>query len=165
MRGIRKMAYRNKTYICFDADEDMAYYRTLEMWCANENIDFDFYNAHDIAPICVFNEANIKRHLRERMKNSKLMLVLIGEKTKNLYKYVRWEMELALEMDIPIVGVNLNKKNGIDNNLCPTILKGKPVVHVPFSKDAILHAMDNWPKYYSTAKLKNESDMYYNMFS
>lgn len=158
------MAYRNKTYVCFDADEDMSYYRTLEVWSANKNIEFDFLNAHDMTTIRAFNEENIKRHLRERMKNSKLMLVLIGDKTKNLFKYVRWEMELALELDIPIIGVNINKKNGLDDNLCPAILKGKPVVHIPFTKDAILYAMDYWPIYYSTAKLKNQSDMYYEMF-
>ncbi len=155
------MAYRNKVYVCFDADEDMNFYKPLKMWSANENIDFHINNAHDMTNIRIFTEENIKRHLRERMKNSKLMLVLIGEKTKNLYKYVRWEMELALEMDIPIIGVNINKKNGIDNNLCPPILKGKPVVHIPYSKNAILYAMKNWPEYYGTAKRKNQSDLYY----
>lgn len=68
-------------------------------------------------------------------------------------------------MDIPIIAVNINKKNGIDNDRCPAILRGKPVVHVPFEKEAILHAISNWPTYYRTAKSKNESDMYYKMFS
>lgn len=146
------MPYRNKIYICFDADEDMNYYNTLKMWAANKNIDFDFNNAHDLTRIFAFNEENIKRHLRERIKNSKLMIVLIGEKTKNLYKYVRWEMELALNMDIPIIAVNINGKNGIDKELCPAILKDKLVVHVPFKKDAILNAMENWPSYYDNSK-------------
>jgi len=32
------MAYRNKTYIAFDGDSDMSYYRTLQMWKSNDNI-------------------------------------------------------------------------------------------------------------------------------
>ena len=36
------------------------------------------------------------------MKNASAVVVLVGEKTKNLYKYVRWELELALELGLPI---------------------------------------------------------------
>lgn len=42
------MAYRNKTYIAFDGDTDMIYYRTLQMWKSNANINFEFYDAHDL---------------------------------------------------------------------------------------------------------------------
>lgn len=35
------MSYRNKTYIAF-ASEDITYYRLMEAWKKNENIDFDF---------------------------------------------------------------------------------------------------------------------------
>ena len=42
------MAYRNKIYVCFDADIDIRYYRLMQGWKASEHIDFDFYDAHDI---------------------------------------------------------------------------------------------------------------------
>ena len=45
----------------------------------------------------------------KQLKNTKVLVILIGENTKNLYKYVRWEIEYAIENDIPIVAVNLNK--------------------------------------------------------
>ena len=38
------MTYKNKTYIAFDGDTDIEYYRTLQMWKENKNIDFDFYD-------------------------------------------------------------------------------------------------------------------------
>jgi hypothetical protein len=38
------MAYRNKTYVCFDADNDMRYYTMMKAWKQNENISFDFNN-------------------------------------------------------------------------------------------------------------------------
>lgn len=158
------MAYRNKVYICFGGDEDMSYYRTLQMWDANKNMDFHFNNAHNLTNIRVFEEPNIKRNLRERMKNSKIMIVLVGEKTRYLYKYVRWEMELALENDIPIIVANLNGKNGIDGNLCPPILRGKPVVHVPFKQKSIMFALENWQKHYQRAKEKNQCDLYWELY-
>lgn len=42
------MAYRNKIYIAFDGDNDIKYYHMLEAWNNNPNIDFRFYNAHDL---------------------------------------------------------------------------------------------------------------------
>lgn len=158
------MSYRSKVYICFDADEDMQYYLTLKMWKSNSNIDFTFSDAHELITIRSDREETIKRSLRERLKNSRLMLVLVGEKTKNLYKYVRWEIEVALEMEIPIIAVNLNSKNRIDNNLCPSILKNKPIVHIPFTKDAVMYSINNWPTYYKTAVRKEQEDLYYKMF-
>ena len=156
------MSYRNKIYICFGGDEDMHYYRTLQMWNANKSIDFQFGNAHDLTNIRILEEPNIKRNLRERLKNSKTMLVIVGEKTKYLYKYVRWEMELALELDIPIIVANLNGKNKMDDKLCPPILKGKTVVHVPFNLKAVMYALEYWENYYPQAKTKQEHDLYWN---
>ena len=39
--------YRNKTYVAF-ASEDISKYRLMEAWYANEHIDFDFFDAHDL---------------------------------------------------------------------------------------------------------------------
>ena len=98
------MAYRNKTYVAFDGDNDMSYYRMMTAWSANENVSFNFYNAHDLnSARDTSSEQQIKRQLRERMKNSKLFILLVGEKTKNLYKFVRWEIEQALVMELPII--------------------------------------------------------------
>ncbi|MFD4706109.1 TIR domain-containing protein [Gottfriedia sp. NPDC058432] len=156
------MVYRNKTYICFDADTDMYYYRTLQMWNANSRFDFGFYNSHEINTIRPWSsEITIKQNLKERMKNSKLLIVLVGEKTKNLFKYVRWEIELAQEMGIPIAAVNLNKKNGLDYDRCPAILRDKTVVHVPFSEKAIKHVIDNWCGHYPVSKRDNKINLYY----
>jgi hypothetical protein len=41
------MAYRNKTFVSF-ASEDINYYRLMQAWKANEHIDFNFYDAHDL---------------------------------------------------------------------------------------------------------------------
>ncbi|NBS70289.1 molecular chaperone Tir, partial [bacterium] len=42
------MPYRNKTYVCFDGDNDIRYYRLMQAWRDNERFDFNFYNAHDL---------------------------------------------------------------------------------------------------------------------
>src|SRR5699024_4649649 len=103
------MAYRNKVYVAFDGDEDMAYYRMLTAWAGNPNDDFELNNAHDLnKSYDDSQEETIKRHLRERFNNSKLFILLVGEHTKNLRKFVRWEIETAIKMDIPITSVNID---------------------------------------------------------
>jgi hypothetical protein len=139
------MAYRNKTYICFDGDNDMRYYCMMQAWKDNDNMDFNFHNAHDLNTARDSSqEESIKRQLRERFANSKLFIVLIGEKTKHLTKFVKWEMEVALRLDLPIVGVNLNKSRRQDDR-CPPTIEDQLAVYVPFGQKIITHAMDNWP--------------------
>jgi len=140
------MAYRNKTYVCFDADNDIHYYRLMQAWKENDRIAFDFQNAHEINNLRDgSSEETIKKKLRERLQNTKVLVVLIGDHTKNLYKYVRWEIEYAIEKNIPIIGVNLNKKKSRDDELCPPILKDALAIHVPFGQKILDYALNNWP--------------------
>src|SRR5438105_14276064 len=123
------MGYRNKTYVIFDGDEDMWAYGFMLGWKKNEHMDFDFYNAHDVNEIRNgTQEDTVKRKLRERIGNTKQAIVLIGDKTKNLFRYVRWEIETMLDLRIPIVAVNLDGKRAMDPNLCPAILQNTPTV-------------------------------------
>ena len=66
------MAYKNKTYIAFDGDNDMRYYRLMTAWSANEGFDFEFHNAHDLnTSRDSSQEESIKTQLRARFANSK----------------------------------------------------------------------------------------------
>lgn len=145
------MAYRNKIYVCFDADEDMYYYNLLKAWNNNEDFDFLMYNAHELNNLREGSkEETIKRKLKERLNNSKLMLVLVGKNTKYLYKYVRWEIEQAIELDIPIIAVNIVKDSvgkynrKLDTENCPAILKDVTALHVAFREKIIEKAIQNW---------------------
>ena len=154
------MAYRNKTYVCFDADNDIKLYYLMTAWKENDNIAFDFHNAHDINNLRDgSSEEKIKRKLRERLANTKVLVILIGDSTKNLYKYVRWEIEYAIEKNIPIIGVNLNKSRTRDN-LCPLILKNELAIYVPFGQKIIDYALNNWPSSHSSHKSKGDSGVY-----
>lgn len=135
-------------YIVFDGDNDGWAYHYMNGWKANSNIDFTYQNAHDLDTMTsrAQDEQYVKSKLRERMKKSTAVVVLIGEKTKNLYKYVRWELELALELGLPIIAANLNKKNGQDDARCPAIIRDKGcVIHIPYTLEALKFAMANWP--------------------
>ena len=144
------MSYRNKTYIAFDGDNDMACYRIMQAWKYNENIDFNFYDAHDInSARDTSTEDSIKVQLRARMAEAKQMILLVGENTKYLRKFVPWEIELARKKDIPIIVVNLNNKRSFDDANCPAAIKDNTyTVNVAFKMKIIKYALDNFPDNY-----------------
>ncbi len=151
------MAYRSRIYTCFDADTDMNWYQLMKAWKENKAMNFDFDNAHEINNLRDgSSEETIKRKLRERFEYTKIFVVLIGKNTKNLYKYVRWEIEYALEKDIPIIAVNLNDKKSIDHELCPPILKEELAIHIPYEQKIIYYALNNWATSHISHKAKKE---------
>lgn len=144
------MAYRNKTYIAFDGDNDMRYYRLMTAWSSHPGFDFELHNAHDLNTARDSSqEESIKRQLRERFANSKLFVVLIGERTRYLTKFVRWEIETALRLNLPIVGVNLNGSRQQDG-LCPPAMRESLAMYVSFNEKIITFAMKNWKDWHYT---------------
>ena len=140
------MAYRNKTYVIFDGDNDMWAYAYMKGWKSNENMHFNFYDAHDVRPLTDrASEETVKARLRERFTNAKQVIVLIGDNTKNLYRFVRWEIEIALKLNLPIIVVNLNDMRQIDANRCPALLRDALAVHIPFKASILQYALDNFP--------------------
>jgi hypothetical protein len=138
----------------------------MKGWKTNNRVDFNFEDAHDLDSMTsrAQDEYYVKSKLRERMNNSDAFVLIVGAKTKNLYKFVRWEIDLAQEFGLPIIVTNLNNLNGLDDNLCPAILRSACAVHVPFKKDAIKHALDQWPSEFRRldARAKSSGWRYYN---
>ena len=145
------MSYKNKTYVIFDGDEDMWAYAYMKGWKKNENIGFNFHDAHDLNALTDrASEDTVKKKLRERFSSAKQAIVLVGAHTKNLYRFVRWEMETAQNLDIPIIAVNLNKKRKYDSEWCPPILRDEYVVYVSFNAKIIKYALDHFPSEYAS---------------
>lgn len=156
------MAYRNKTYVCFDGDNDIHYYWLMCAWKQNDNTNFDFDNAHELNTARdTSQEESVKAQLRERLKNSREMIVLIGQNTRYLHKFVRWEMEQALRLEMPIIGVNLDSRRSQDPDLCPAVIKDQLVVYTSFNAAIIQHALENWPNSHAQLKAQGKTGPYY----
>ena len=156
------MAYRNKTYVAFDADSDIHYYRLMKAWKQNDRSDFNFFDAHDLKKARDWStEETIKRSLYDRLRNSKMFVLLVGEKTRYLYKFVRWEIERAIQMDLPIIVVNLNRMRQMDSNRCPPIIREHLTVHISFNAAILQHALENWSTSYFQLKREGKNGPYY----
>lgn len=153
------MAYRNKTYVAFDGDKDMHYYNLMKAWKSNDNMEFNFHNAHELNTARDSSqEESIKAQLRIRMQNTKLFILLVGESTKYLTKFVKWEVESAIRREIPIAVVYLKNYSKFNEGACPKWLDGVLSVHIPFKQGIIKHVIDNWPE---SSKRKNDNGHYW----
>ena len=154
--------YTNKTYVAFDADNDIRYYRLMQAWKKNDNSSFNFYDAHDLNNLMPWSsEETIKAKLAERLQNAKIFILLVGDNTKYLYRFVRWEIEQAIKRKIPIIVVNLNNKRSIDSNLCPSILKEELAVHISFKQNIVEYAINNWAESDANYRNNNQSGAFY----
>ena len=155
------MSYKNKAYVSMDADNDLKYYNLMKAWKQNDNSSFNFYDAHDINNIYDKSEESIKAGLQERFRNTKVFVLLVGEHTKYLYKYVRWEIEQAIKRGIPCIVVNLNGKRSMDQERCPALMRDHLAVHISFNAKILQYALENWPYSEEQHKKNNESGAYY----
>lgn len=153
------MAYRNKTYVAF-ASEDISYYRLMEAWKANSNIDFDFFDAHDLfISRDTSKPETIKKNLRERLKNAK-QVVLLGSKDGKKkgddgVSFLAHEIAVIIEFNLPIVVANLDGDRTVDRNFIPDILidANYYTVSTSFQPKIIMHALDDYvADYYTSAK-------------
>jgi hypothetical protein len=157
------MSYRNKTYVIFDGDNDMWAYAYMKGWKESEHIEFDLHDAHDLQQLTdQASEETVRARLRQRFSNSKRAIVLIGESTRHLYKFVRWEIETAQKLDLPIIAVNLNGDRQYEAERCPPILRDQYVVHVAFKAKIIQHALDQFPGEYAKRDANAGGNRHYN---
>lgn len=161
------MSYRNKTYVAF-ASEDIRYYRLMEAWRENENIDFAFLDAHDIA---VARDTSlpetIRARLRERLSNAKQVVFLGSAKGKSKAgdgrSFLYTEVQAIHKLGLPVVIANLDGDRKIDKNFIPQRFLDADYYTVSgsFQPAIIKFALDNYvpvfnrggnsgPHYYTT---------------
>lgn len=159
------MSYRNKTYVAF-ASEDIKYYRLMEAWRDNDNIDFSFFDAHDLyVARDTSKPESIKARLSERMKNAK-QFVLLGSATAkrkggNGTSFLAHEVKTMIKLDLPVVVANLDGDRKIDRNFIPKPLLDAEyyTISVSFQPRIIQYALDDYAPGY--AKSSNTGCYYY----
>ena len=165
------MAYRNGTYVAFHAEgtsdpteTDMKYYRLLTAWHKNDGIDFDMINSHEKTSAVrdTSKRQTLIARLKERLNNSKNMVLIIGETTRLDNDWVPFEIQYAVDScEIPIIatypGCDIILEPNKLQPLWPLALKNRiekksaRVIHVPFKKEPLKAAIskfshDNLPK-------------------
>jgi len=144
------MSYRNKTYVAF-ASEDITSYRLMQAWKKNQNIEFDFFDAHDLfISRDTSKPETIKKNLRERMKNAKQVVLLISpyakKKGDDNKSYLSHEIDLIIEFNLPVVIVNLDQKRDVNTSLTLKKLNANNhyTISTSFNAAIIKYALDDY---------------------
>lgn len=151
------MSYRNKTYVAF-ASENIHLYRLMEAWRDNDNIDFNFYDAHSLfISRDTSKPETIKRNLRERMSNAK-QVILIGtpeakRKGGDGVSFLAHEVQVMMEFNLPVVIANHDGDKTVDKNLIPSpLLDAKYyTMSVALSPAIIKYALDDYAVDFKTS--------------
>jgi hypothetical protein len=156
------MAYRNGTYVAFHAagtnlpgKSDMDYYNLMKAWTAKTDDEFTMINSHDKASSV--RDASLRTTLRksllERLRNSKNMVLIIGETTRLDTDWVPFEIEQAIDTyKIPIIAAYTVSEKPIRTPAAlsaywPKALEVRinngsaNVIHIPFKKEALKDAI------------------------
>lgn len=167
------MSYRNGNYCAFfvsepvsestlkaNATKDFVYYNTLRMWKGADDT-FPFIDSHDKN----YNvrddsdwEKTLKPRLRDRLSNSKNIVLFISERTKSS-KALREEIDYGInDQGLPVIVIypdyeskesllkNDSLKQEIKNlwDKLPIFrdsMKSVPTLHVPMKKELIIKAL------------------------
>lgn len=158
------MAYRNGTYVAFHAngtnkpgESDIDYYNLIKAWSAHPGDDFTMINSHDKAS--AVRDLSLKETLRasllERLRNSRNMILIIGDTTRFDDDWVPFEIIKAIDSyKLPIIATYPGYKNILVPNqlrqLWPAALakriddQSARVIHVPFKKVPLADAMERF---------------------
>ncbi len=165
------MAYRNGTYAAFHANgetdptkSDMKYYRLLIAWHENDSVDFRMTNSHEKTSAVrdTSKPETLAAKIRERLNQSRNMVLVIGETTKTDDDWVPFEIAYAIDKcKIPVIaaypgGPNIQSPSALSARW-PTALRSRiddktaHVIHVPFRREPIKAAIktfdqNNYPK-------------------
>jgi len=147
-----------RTFVGFSST-DIHYYRLMTAWKENEHIDFNFTNCQLQNDINSDDEYYVKRKCQERINMVGKYIMLIGKDTRNKYKYVRWEAEVAIEKACTIIGVNLDKSKKMITATCPPIIRDLGAIFIPFSPHIIKYALENY-KMHDSGNYHYPDDVY-----
>jgi hypothetical protein len=159
------MAYRNKTFVSF-ASEHIGSYRLMCAWRANRHIDFNFHDAHDLnVAIDTSQPETIRRRLRERLANTKQVVLLVGDETRRVAatprRFLYYEVETIRRLGLPVVFANLNGSRVAQSTRLPQTLLDAYTISVSFQPTIVRHALDEYVDGFAVASRSKTGPYHY----
>lgn len=141
-----------KIFVCYDHEKDVAYFNILKSWLSGD--DFTIVTGCSVSEAMVSSRALTSRvaMLEQKLHNVSAFILIVTENARNLSMQMLWEVNVALNKDVPIIAMNINGLRYIDENNCPTLLKNKHVLHIANNSKVLEKALEIWPTYYKEHK-------------
>ncbi|MDO9578397.1 MAG: TIR domain-containing protein [Candidatus Cloacimonadales bacterium] len=116
--------------------QDLKNLRTLLEERGYFNVEFE--EATPDEPIDSENAEYIKRRLREKIKNSDIVLGIAGVYA-SYSEWIEWELDTAIKNDIPIIGVIPRGQERIS-----TIVSSRSKEDIRWNTESIVSAIKRW---------------------
>ncbi|MEH7036435.1 TIR domain-containing protein [Priestia megaterium] len=158
------MAYRNGVYAAFDgqgktnpSESDIRYFNILKVWAKGE--DFKYIDSHQKTNAVrdTSKKETLKRALRERLSNSKVMILILSNDTNYDRGFLNYEIEKALDdyklplvITYPRIEGEINKQwstlekrwpKALKERLNDKLQKDLSCLHIKFSKEEVSRAL------------------------
>ncbi len=105
---ISKKLLNKSIFVSYRYKGDAKYKNLLKAWSANHKFDLSFDDFSNDVSVDSTEALVIKEAILNKMKKSDIFLCIVGSKTYKS-KWVAWEIDKAVELDMPIVAVKINK--------------------------------------------------------
>lgn len=158
------MAYRNGTYVAFHANKtkqptesDIKYLNLMRAWKVRSDGDFKYTDSHDkqAAVRDTSKRETLEASLKKRLRDSKNMVLVIGQTTKEDTDWVPFEILYAVDKcEIPIIAAYPGRgridRPGSLRHLWPRALETRiddgraRVIHIPFKQAPLAAAISQF---------------------
>jgi len=105
-----------KVFVSYDYTEDRHYKNLMKAWSKDKRFDFTFKDKSLDVSIKSHNKTYIKQCISRHIKESDILVCIIGDKTHSS-EYVNWEIQEAHKLKKRIVGIKLEPNNKLPENL------------------------------------------------
>lgn len=142
-------------YLAFDGTNDLEQFKQIQEWEFSNNQKYTFIDGLDLyKQLDKTNDEVLKAQVRERMNLANVCVLLINKTTKSFRRFIRWQIEHAINNNMPIIAINVNGIRSVDYDRVPTILKKNLAIHIAFQAKILEFAIDNWPESHNQYSLK-----------
>lgn len=144
------MAKMYKVFISHSWDNSEDLYKLRDLLNKRGYFNVEFEEVEKDEPINSKNAAYIRRRLKEKIGNSDIVIGLAGMYASSS-DWMEWELEKAVEMGVPIVGVIPWGQKRVS-----TVVSKRSVINVRWNTESIVAAIRLFAK---VNKLQDDEEM------
>lgn len=150
-----------KIYVAFDGDNDIEYYNRLKEFKNQNGETYEFFDGYEFYPLLdKVNDDDLKQQVLQKVSQADIVIVLMGPTTKSMRRYIRWQVEGAINLGKPIIVVNENNIRAVDFDKCPALIKKALTLHISFNEVILECALENWPSMHQGYVAKEKKGMF-----
>ena len=144
--AVSRFSARSEVHLCLDVEMDLHFANLIQKWRRSGIGNFDFKMPDDEWATGDWEREDAATGgILKNLSDAKALVLLIGEYTRRQTPRVDLQLRAALQLDVPIIAVNLNDLRRQDH-LCPRLIAKELALYIAFNPRILSFAIENWPR-------------------